>query len=51
MTFDADQEAELHKLLLIAVEQTHRLTKEGVSLDKIKQIVIDALVSVTEAHR
>ena len=51
MTFDEDQEQELHKIVLIAVEQAHRLTKEGISLDKIKQVVIDALVSVTDAHR
>jgi len=49
VTFDEDQEQELHKLMLTAIEQTHRLTKEGMPLDAIKQKIIDALVLVTEA--
>lgn len=50
MTFDEDQEADLHKLMLTAIEQTYRLAKEGVPLDDIKRKIIDALVTITESH-
>jgi hypothetical protein len=51
VTFDEDQEADLHKLMLTAIEQTHRLTKEGMSLEDIKRKIIDVLVSITDVQK
>jgi hypothetical protein len=50
VTFDEDQEADLHKLMNTAVEQAYRMAKAGVPLEDAKRTIIDALVSVTEAH-